>query len=961
MAGIKRDKIKSEFKAINKSEKRDSTNLSEDFDEIFDAMEIGSIIHGPNAEIIKANKTALTFLNTAEEIAIGRRIEELNLSVINANGTLDLAKDNPVNKAIKTKKPVNDFLIGIYSESRQDRIWISISSVPIINRRGGVKRVISTIIDATQNKIIEEKISEKEKYYSQLLETIPDLVVVKGELNEIIWANKAYLDFHGTTIEELNGVIEAPIPKFETGGRSSLRYIRDEESVIKTGGRFETEEALIRNDGEKRYFYTIKEPIKDINSNIIKIVSVSRDITERKIYEDELKNNERRFRQMFNNHNAMMCLIDPATLRFYDVNLSAQSFYGYDYKTFRDKSFADLCLVNENQVRAILEEAAYNNVCKMLDHKKADGSLVKVEVRVSKISYQSNRIAFYAIIYDITESFDSINRVLESEEKFRSVIDSSIDMIVMVDGNRRIVLFNDAALKTFGYEQDEILNMPVDLIYADPAEASKIAKIIDEKGSMSGEIRNKKKNGEIFYSYLSASIIRDKRGEKKGTVGVSRDITRQKKEEKQTKALLKISEAFNTIDNIDELYKEIHNIIKELMPADNFYIALYDEKTEIVSFPYFVDEKEFQPKSYKLSKGLTDYVIRTGQDAIVDHRKDLELRKSGEVELIGEPTKIWVGAALKFMGKTIGVVAVQDYKDEARYSKDDLKVLVFVSEQIAAAIARKKTEKELIEANEKLRISENELIREAKKLEFINKELELKEKELIELNANKDKFFSIIAHDLRSPFTGLMGVAQFMSKFATEMSSEELQKNAERIYDAARGVFTLLENLLNWSRLQIGAVEFDPASLNLKDMIEQIFSIYKHNAIEKKINLLNNVDIEAKVLADFKMTDAVFRNIINNALKFTPHGGEVKVYTKLRDSEVEIAIEDNGIGIAKEDIEKLFRIDVQYTRSGTNEEKGSGLGLILCKEFVEKNEGKLWVESKINKGSIFKISLPRAK
>ncbi len=167
----------------------------------------------------------------------------------------------------------------------------------------------------------------------------------------------------------------------------------------------------------------------------------------------------------------------------------------------------------------------------------------------------------------------------------------------------------------------------------------------------------------------------------------------------------------------------------------------------------------------------------------------------------------------------------------------------------------------------------------------------------------------------------------------------------------------LLENLLHWSRTQRGKMQFSPKEINLSDVINKIFNLLSMNAEKKEINLINEVDQKETIFADYDMLTAILRNLISNAIKFSFTNSFVRINSQRSEEYIEISIMDNGVGISPENIKKLFRIDIHHSTSGTSEEQGSGLGLILCREFVEKHNGKIWVESEINKGSTFKFTI----
>ena len=238
-------------------------------------------------------------------------------------------------------------------------------------------------------------------------------------------------------------------------------------------------------------------------------------------------------------------------------------------------------------------------------------------------------------------------------------------------------------------------------------------------------------------------------------------------------------------------------------------------------------------------------------------------------------------------------------------------------------------------------------------------ELEAQKLELAELNASKDKFFSIISHDLRSPFNALLGFAQILSENLERYPLEEIRQKVIYIRTAAERLYALLENLLTWSRIQRGAIEYNPEPLDLAEIAEDNVALFTPNAEQKQIRLHNSIQTQTFVYADYSMLNTVIRNLTSNALKFTSSGDHVTLSAKIAEQLVEIAVTDTGIGISAAVLPTLLRIDTHHTQVGTAGEKGTGLGLVLCKELIEKNGGRLWVESEVGKGSTFRFILPR--
>lgn len=234
------------------------------------------------------------------------------------------------------------------------------------------------------------------------------------------------------------------------------------------------------------------------------------------------------------------------------------------------------------------------------------------------------------------------------------------------------------------------------------------------------------------------------------------------------------------------------------------------------------------------------------------------------------------------------------------------------------------------------------------------------EQQLREVNATKDKFFSIIAHDLKSPLSVLVSASEMLIHNIEQFKKDKIKSFLKDITKTAIQTYNLLENLLEWARTQTGQIEYNPETLNLKQLIMETVLFLTSKAESKKIKIHYQADENLFIFADERMASTVLRNLTTNALKYTHPKDEIKIIGQQKDDMIEIAVIDSGVGIRKEDIKKLFQINVHYTTKGTFNEKGTGLGLILCKEFVDKHGGEIWVESKVGKGSIFKFTLPKA-
>jgi len=228
-------------------------------------------------------------------------------------------------------------------------------------------------------------------------------------------------------------------------------------------------------------------------------------------------------------------------------------------------------------------------------------------------------------------------------------------------------------------------------------------------------------------------------------------------------------------------------------------------------------------------------------------------------------------------------------------------------------------------------------------------------------NQDKDKLLSIIAHDLSNPFTVLITFSKLLIDSFDDFSKEDVMNYLKTFYQTSKQGYNLLDNLLKWSKSQTGKMEAEPVLIDLKDLVEENITLLYSQAKSKKIQLSNNVPEDLLAYADLNMILTVIRNLVTNAIKFTNEGGAIDISGVSHQSFIEIKVKDNGVGIEPANLEKIFRIDVKHSTVGTAHERGTGLGLMLCKEFIERNMGKLIVHSKVGEGSEFSFLLPKLK
>ena len=530
-----------------------------------------------------------------------------------------------------------------------------------------------------------------------------------------------------------------------------------------------------------------------------------------------------------------------------------------------------------------------------------------------------------------------ISQLEESNQQIKIILKVAGEGIIGLDAKGNQTFVNPMASVILGYNVEELVGKHSHKIihysYRDgtiyPVEKCPIYEtLVDGKIHIGEEYFWKKDGKGIPVAFSSTPIIEDEMI--KGAVLTFRDISESKRTELERQVIYEVVNGVTSTDNLDDLLKLIHHSLGKVLYADNCFVALKDPYTGLFSFPLFIDKFDPTPEPLAMLKSCTAYVYRTEKPLMITPEIFNRLVEQNEVELIGSNSPSWIGIPLQTPSRIIGVLVLQNYEKENVYSESDVNFLDLIGSQIAIAIERK----------------------------LFDEEIQKRNTQLSRINSEKDKFFSIIAHDLRSPFHGLLGLTEIMATDIRKMSSDEISESSKSMNELVGNLYSLLENLLQWAQMQKGEISFAPLELNLSDIALQNIGLINQRAIQKGIIIKNEISLTEKVYADGQMINAIFRNLLSNAVKFTRRDGIVIVSAKKIDSEmVEISVSDSGVGISESNIKKLFKIEEKVSSSGTDGELSTGLGLFMCKEFVEKHSGQIWVESKQGIGSTFYFTL----
>lgn len=722
------------------------------------------------------------------------------------------------------------------------------------------------------NEELEQKVEERAnalveqaKFLSLLMDSIADLIFVKDVDGKYLNCNIAYCSFTGREKSELLGKTDYDLYSAE----DAESFTEFDRRMFETGKSARSNQVLTFPDGSKLIFDTIKTPLFDQDGNIKGLIGISRDITEFKKLEDDIKNINRELED----------IIDKRTVK----------------------------LQQEISERIRAEEA----------------------LKKSREMYRN-------LFNDIPVGI------------YRTTLDGSI------------ILANPALVSMLGYNTlNELKARDLNTHgYADAKSREDfISLVLSSEKTIEFEGIWITKTGEELFVLEKAKVVRDYRNNVMYIEGTAEDISDRKIAEKMQQTVYRISEMAYKVNNLEELYPFIHKSINALLPCRNFYIAIYDELRNEISFPYLVDEIESPEPSklgpYPFNGGMTEYVISTGTFHLLHKEQIVSLERQGLLQVSGPMPESWLGVPLKTTdNRSIGVLAVQSYDEGTNYDVNAKDILVFISTQIAMVIYRKQIEEALHSERKYLA---DRVLERTEELSALNAELERAVR-------TKDEFLANMSHELRTPLNAILGLSEILLKHKEFNENEKHKRAMNTIRESGSHLLNLINDILDLSKIEAGKLDINYEELNVMDIANASINFVRQLAIKKSI------DIELEVAprtpsvfhADSVRIKQILINLLNNAVKFTPQKGKVGLHISI-DSKEEVIyfnVWDTGIGMSDENLQKLFKPFTQLSSNLAREYEGTGLGLSLVSKLSEMHGGSVSVESKVGIGSKFIIAIP---
>ena len=672
---------------------------------------------------------------------------------------------------------------------------------------------------------------------------------------------------------------------------------------------------------------------------------LQREIIERKLAEAAVRDSEERYRLLFESNPLPMWVYDLETLSFLAVNDAAVNHYGFSRDEFLTMTIKDIRPSEE--VPALLDRVSRASggfsISGLSRHRKKDGMVIDVEVTWHALDF-AGRPAKLALANDITERKVAEGSLRLSEERFRTLVQSARDAIVLADGAGNIISWNEGAQKIFGYQEQEILGKPLSLLMPKryrEAHGEGMSRFLTTGetrmiGKAALELQGLRKDGSEFPLELSLATWKTDKGV--FFSGIIRDITERKRMEDQRQIISEIIQGAITSSDLDDFLKLVHHSIGKCLYAENCFVALYDEATELMHFAFWANKLDPCPAPRSVGIGFSGVVLRTGKPMLVDPELTEEMYRRGEVEKSGSSSASWLGVPLRTPARIIGALVVQHYEEENAYDERDMEFLTSVGSQIALAIERKRAETVLLQTEDQLRQSQ-------------------KMKSIGTLAGG-------IAHDFNNLMTAVTGYSELALRSLD--AADPLCSKIEEIKKAGERAASLTRQLLAFSRKQVlqpRVLDLNTVIIGMSKMLPRV--IGEH--IELRIELAASLD---QVKADPGQMEQVLMNLAVNARDAMSNGGLLTIATRnvhlngkyaSRHTVLQaghyamLSVSDNGCGMNVETQTHIF--EPFYTTKEVG--KGTGLGLSMVYGIVKQSGGSIWVYSEEGKGTTFKIYLPR--
>ncbi len=797
-----------------------------------------------------------------------------------------------------------------------------------------------------------ELLKENQKSLETLIDDSASATIVGNNKGQIIKANKKALEISQFTFEEISNKKVNELLISESIPESFSRKDFKEPST-----EFSSEHILKRKDGKKLFVSTRTKLLSDKNYQII-----INNINKRKKAELALIDSEKRYRLLAEN---IHDVVWTCSVRLKTVFISASivKITGFTPEVYYAKPLSELITPISLQLikdtirkeREKLKTGTYslNKYSKTIEikllHKQF--SSIWVELTSTVIQNQFNEIiGFQGVIRNI-DSHKKILEILDKNKlKYNFALKSTDSGVWELNADLTKITIDDNLIALLGYNNKEIkpfLNDWISITYKDDRLTliDYLQDLLDgKKTTMAYECRRIHKSGKVLWFKDYVQAVTDSDGKTLELIGTSKNITNEKTtEEKKYKYFASLQMLINStfhflkLSDLEQIYDYTGHVLLQNIPNSIIVFSKINPVTlEAKPFKFYgINEPRFVKQSEKLKYKPYDTIVQLNQQIFNLLEKEVLIEHNGG------------------FADFIECIYPADYSAQIKNTFDFANLFMIGSlsdgqlNNSTHIIFREDGElqnKEFIEAF----ISLSSIIINKKKTEI----------QLKKLNATKDKFFSIISHDLKNPFNTFIGFSGLIVQNIEKISKEKVLEFSKLINESALQSYEMMQNLFNWVVSQKAGIEVKPVPVDINKLINSNINLFSSDAIKKGISVKLITEDKFDFFADIDMMNTIFRNLISNALKFTKKDGSINISYWKNENIVQFEVKDNGVGIPENDQESIFNIDTNKSTPGTENERGTGLGLVLCREFVEQQGGRIWVESEEGKGSNFIFYIP---
>jgi PAS domain S-box-containing protein len=742
---------------------------------------------------------------------------------------------------------------------------------------------------------------------------------------------------------------------------ANMRCIRGETD------QFEVEFRMLHRDGNWKWILGRGAGLSDETGKVIRLAGTHTDISRSKNAEAALRASEELHSALSRASFEAVLIIENGVI--VAANEATRRLFGHSLSELSGKAPASLMTPDsQNLVRVHLQKDSGEAV--ETTGQKIDGDTFHAELRSRSFRYQGRQTQVLSI--------RDISRRKQAEERYRTIFENALEGIYQSTPDGRFITANSTLATMLGYESPaQLMEEVTDIgkqIYINRSERERFVRELALHGQVRDfETQVRKRDGSLVWISQSVRAEKNQSGRFLHYEGFAQDITTRKTNELISAALYRISRAVSATADLTELYQTIHQVLREAISANNFYIARVYPDENRLTFSHFQDERDHMYDLFDISnpetRGLTLDVIREGRSLFLKRDQLEHEMAEGRRVVRGTMPAVWIGVPLIMRDKTIGAMAVQDYENQNQFTDRDVLFLESVSDQIALAIERKSNEERIIRLNETL---ESKVVQRTAELERKASELEAANLRLRELDQLKSSLISSISHELRTPLTSIRGFAKLVARdisrklcpmfeeSSVEQLTDRMIGNLSIIESEGERLTRLINDFLDLSRIESGKtfwndMEFDPSSI-LRETGRSIGGQLAGRPVQLEVNVPETLPC---VVMDEDRLRQVMINLLNNAAKFTDQG-RIGVQAGETDENLFICVEDTGIGIAPEHHRQVFD---RFHKAGDGDtvpgRGGTGLGLSICKEIVEHYGGEVRLESQPGCGSRFTVFLPK--